>query len=756
MRKVITVISALIFGLLPVILKSQFSLLEGYRICLDPGHGGHDSDDRPTDLGFEEIYYESDANWEAVLYIDTILRQLGADVILTKTTNDPNDPDRDPSLADRVAVANAFDADYFHSFHTNGVDDPEVNYSLVLFAGQTDAEPDDPEAKTMAELMDDEIFIPMKTDFTTARADIPFTGFMNGLGVLNNLNMPGTLSEAAFHSNLNEGRRLMNSQYRKAAAWSIVKSFLKFYEEASLPFGEVGGVVTDQSGNPINNINVTVSNDSIAYHYEGDSFLNGYYMFDWLAPGEYEINVSKDGFIGLNKTFSIEAGKYTELDLNIIDPAAAPAIPKILALSNLDGSDGAKVTWVPNSEPNLKGYRLYYATDDEKNNWELAADENQLTNETMTITVSTVDSFKVIPESEVYHFRLTAVAESGAESESDDYFSRSAIGEDEVLIVDGFDRTSGSYNEPRHAFINDYLIAIRDARFTRVASASNEAVLEGTVSLNEYDLVVWFLGDESTADETFSNDEQEIVKNYLESGGKLFVSGAEVAWDLDEKGSSTDRAFLNNYFKSSYATDGSTNYTPAIGTDGGIFSELIIEFGITYPEDFPDDIDPIGGGETIMDYAIPGRKAGVGYLGSFGISAEEGGVILLGFALETASTENQKAMMGKVLEYFDVGSPLPLNVEDEELFSDDGFSVSIFPNPTTDLAWIKISSILDEVVEVNLEILDINGQLVQNTTVQIFEGEQLIPIETKLLAKGTHIITLHGPNFKRLVVFIKF
>lgn len=210
------------------IAQAQDNPLNGIKICLDPGHGGHDSNDRQTDLGVGTYYYESDANWEAVDYLDSLLQSLGAVTKLTKLTNDPEASDRDPSLSDRVQVANAFGADYFHSFHTNGAADPNVNYSLVLYPGPADGEADFPESVIMAEIMADELFKVMRTTSTHARADIPFTGYTNGLGVLNNLNMPGTLSEASFHSNLKEGRRLMNSAYLKNSAWSIVSLFLNF------------------------------------------------------------------------------------------------------------------------------------------------------------------------------------------------------------------------------------------------------------------------------------------------------------------------------------------------------------------------------------------------------------------------------------------------------------------------------------------------------------------------------------------------
>lgn len=637
--------------------QAQLSPLDGIKICLDPGHGGQDSDDRETDLGVGTLYYEAAANWEAVGYLDSMLTSLGAVTKLTRLTDDPDAPDRDPSLSDRVQVGNAFGADYFHSFHTNGVANQEVNYSLILYAGPEDGIADFPESFIMAEIMDDEIFKVMRTTTTFARADIPFTGFTNGLGVLNNLNMPSTLSEASFHSNLNEGRRLMNSAYRKSAAWSIVKSFLKFYNQDALPFGEVGGLVTDNDGNALNDIEITFAPGTPQEKvYNGDQFLNGYYMFDRINPGTYDVRFDKFGYEAQIKSITIEAGLYTEIDASLNVVGGAPSEPKLTFIGNPGTETGVSAAWEQNPETTLLGYRLYYAIDDSLNNWALAADENLLTATTTTIAIASADSFLVIPSNPVHHFKLTAVATSGAESEAGDIYSRSSnAAGDKILIVDGFDRVTASYQEEFHDFATDYLIAIRDSRSAVVHTAANEAIIDGQINPEDYEMVVWFVGDESTNSETFSLEEQMKVSAFLKSGGKLLATGSEIAWDLGNRGDSLDRVFLNNYLKASYVGDGAINFTPATGIVGTDFANLTINFGIAYVEDFPDDIAPENGAISILDYAVDGARAGVAYRGLFPEGTEEGGVVYVSFGIETANPGAQRLLIKDALNYLDVG-----------------------------------------------------------------------------------------------------
>lgn len=654
----------------------QLTPLAGAKICLDPGHGGQDSNDRPTELGVGKTYYESDANWEVIGYLDTMLVKLGAETKVTRVTNDPDSPLREPSLSDRVQVGNAFGSDYFHSFHTNGSDNQSANYTLVLYAGSADDNPDDPNARAMAEIMTDELFVYMRTTNAIARADIPFTGFTNGLGVLNNLNMPGTLSECSFHSNIDEGRRLMSSAYRKAAAWACVKSFLAYYEKPELPYGEIGGIVTDREGNPLNGINVTINpGEADEKKFTGDVYLNGYFFFDWLAAGEYQVMFEKSGYDPQLQTVTVTEGNYSQIDVSLGVEGSAPAVTSLKYVAPL-GTDGIKAAWKPNGELTLIGYRLYYATDDTQENWALVANENTLTKTTTEVSIDSKSDFLVVPDQEVYHFKLVAVAESGAESESGFSFSRSsnALG-DKLLIVDGFDRRDGSFQEEYHTFSADYFKAISDTRTAHVTTTLNEYIGDETLSLADYDLVVWYLGDESTVDETFSATEQALLKVYLENGGKLLVSGSEIAWDLGSRGSEADKDFLNNYLKVQFVRDGSSLYTPAKGIVGTAFEGLEIPFGITYPEDYPDDISPASGAIAVFDYNIEGTHGGVAYKGKIASGDQEAAIVYLSFPLETTEEKFQKLVMDAALEYLVVGTEkpsAPVAIDDTGATATDG------------------------------------------------------------------------------------
>jgi hypothetical protein len=72
------------------------------------------------------------------------------------------------------------------------------------------------------------------------------------------------------------------------------------------------------------------------------------------------------------------------------------------------------------------------------------------------------------------------------------------------------------------------------------SSTNNDAVFKGFVDLNDYDIVIWMLLDESTADETFNSIEQSLVAEYLTNGGNLF---------LQNRGSHLDKPFTGQWKK---------------------------------------------------------------------------------------------------------------------------------------------------------------------------------------------------------------
>ena len=300
----------------------------GIKICINPGHGGHDSNDRfIAATGF----WESDGNLAKGLFLKAILQSFHADVVMTRETNTTAD---DLPLSQIVAIANSNNVDYFHAIHSNAYDG-KSNYTLLLFQGRDNA-PTYAGALTMGNYMVDEIYTAHRTTAKYNRGDFDFYGTGQAyLGVFKGLTMPGTLSEGSFHDYVPESYRLLNSAYTKHEAWAIAKAFISYFNLQPITTGMIAGIVRDpeqtvdyygitsKSDNikPLNNIKVTLESGNKVYN--GDTNNNGFFMFDSLEPGQYKVkyeieNYFKDSSIvtvAANK--NVFADKYLQYDTTI-------------------------------------------------------------------------------------------------------------------------------------------------------------------------------------------------------------------------------------------------------------------------------------------------------------------------------------------------------------------------------------------------------------------------------------------------------
>lgn len=244
--------------------------------------------------------------------------------------------------------------------------------------------------------------------------------------------------------------------------------------------------------------------------------------------------------------------------------------------------------------------------------------------------------------------------------------------ETRVLVVNGFDRlNSGQLIYQNMADIGgfvdrmylhqmntfDYVIqhgrAIDDAG-VGFDAISNELIEDMDFSLdsNSHAALIWILGEESSAGNTLNSNEQTALNNYLNAGGKLFISGAEIAWDLDFLGSAADQAFYNNTLKTAYQSDDAQTYF-AQGAAGSIFADLPqIEFddgsGETYQVEFPDVLTPLNTASACLNYL--GEQAACSYVDTGTYQ-----VIHLGFPFETITSEAvRNEMMSETMNYFAV------------------------------------------------------------------------------------------------------
>lgn len=423
---------------------------------------------------------------------------------------------------------------------------------------------------------------------------------------------------------------------------------------------------------------------------------DNYFDTELLDEGDYVLEIFSED------TRDNSAAYFTPITITRND-VFPPGVPELLAIENIDNRKSVRVIYSHNEEPDVVGYRLYYTGNTLLTDWKLAADETVLTNDINSYDFESPLDFKEPASNDVYFFKLTAVDSAGNESEPSDIYSRSSLlngnNYPKVLIVDAFDRYggSGSWQNPTHTFNTKYFVAFTILDSFVVSSAANEAIADSIVELGNYDLVVWFCGDESTADNTITSIEQSRLMEYLERGGNLFITGSEIGWDLDrthDNSESTDTLFYRHYLKAKFVYDGYSGMNRILGVNGTLFEGLNLSFGESYNEDYPDDIDPYDGSQLIFNYnttrldLTTPRRAGVAYKGTFGTSQTPGAVIYLAYGVESMGSISQMVeLFDKAIDYFRIQTDVAENtivVKRFRLYQN-------YPNPFNPTTTIKYS-----------------------------------------------------------------
>ncbi|MEN8187009.1 MAG: N-acetylmuramoyl-L-alanine amidase [Bacteroidota bacterium] len=323
----------------------------------------------------------------------------------------------------------------------------------------------------------------------------------------------------------------------------------------------------------------------------------------------------------------------------------------------------------------------------------------------------------------VYYFKVEAINNDGASQTSDVLAAMPSMYPSDILIVDGVERRSfdalTSYKYPLTQLGRTY------------SSATIDAVIDGIVDLNDFKIIIWSLLDESTSDYTFNWDEQSKVKNYIDNGGVLIVSGNEIGWDLSYKGNDTDKTFYRNVLKAEYVGDNPSPHNYRVKDSNGKIYNLVENPNDLLDGRWPDVIKPLSGASTTFTY--DGVSSSTGAAG-INYKTTNGGVEYLAFAIESVTNDSQRK---DLLEYLFSKYSSLLSVDDSFIKQ----NISLYPNPTSGM--IKISN--PNAVEINkVDVYNIYGQKLQGKIINnsldmsnFSAGIYLIRIEDNEGKQGT-------------------
>ena len=288
--------------------------LKGFKICLDPGHGGqgHISDYKRGPTGLRE----ADVNLQVALHLRNMLQEVGATVVMTRVD------DSYVSLATRSQIANESGAHFFISLHHNGIDNPKTNYTSTWYHGDADDSRQSLDlARYVQQGVSDALRLP-RSPATELFSDKLVAA--SGFGVLRLTKCPAVLCEASFLSNPEEEARLKKDDYLSNEAYGYFLGIAR-YVAGGFPKGvliEPQPETIAQTRTPrlqirvmdglhqrgawmlkrqqvfTNSIRVKVDDVSVPYHYDRDTDIITVDIKEPLANGVHFVQTELVNYYG--------------------------------------------------------------------------------------------------------------------------------------------------------------------------------------------------------------------------------------------------------------------------------------------------------------------------------------------------------------------------------------------------------------------------------------------------------------------------
>ena len=447
------------------------------------------------------------------------------------------------------------------------------------------------------------------------------------------------------------------------------------------------------------------------YRYQNPSWFQTWYDDSLSLSNKYDFVISKKlGGVGiwalgydegydelwnaLNEKMGAKSAPLTPINFNVVN------VGKGLASIEFSGSDNATFFEV---------IRVYSNSNQTESLGQFSSSPILLEN---------------LNDNESYFIKLKAINAYGSSKHTEVLGVIPSANSPKVLIVNGFDRVTGTNNT--FDFIKEHGSALHNNDYL-FDSASNEAIINKYIKLTDYQIVDWILGEEGTATSSFNDIEQSLIQEFLMDGGKLFVSGSEVGYDLSDKGDTNDKLFYEKFLRANYISDAAggrqTNYN-AYGVQGTLFDGVNLSFDDgtqgSYDVDWPDGIKPISNEEINLkfegvDYDSSGG-AGISYRGGFGGSPLSGGLVYLTIGFESIYPENKRnIIMKRVMHYLD--GPFTSIMDENQLVPDKPRITALYPNPSNKSISIEFQIIRHTPIAY-LSITDILGRELFNMSVQ--------------------------------------
>ena len=291
----------------------------------------------------------------------------------------------------------------------------------------------------------------------------------------------------------------------------------------------------------------------------------------------------------------------------------------------------------------------------------------------------------------------------------------------DVLLVD--DDEGGSVQSFYENALSGRIVGVWRRRPNPSMSASeSEGKLDATVST--FPLMVWATG---TGTNTLNADDRTAIDSYLAAGGRLLLSGQDVAFDLCDPASPNHTAatesWFENLFKSNYISNasGSLALNPVAGDPiaQGLALSITGGDGANNQTD-PDVVTALAGASHAWTYGNGAGDAAVSV-------TSPSRAVYFGFGFEAiSSAANRTTVMTRTLDWL---SQTTVGVFDPRP-RPAGLALEV-PSPNPSFTGSAVAFSLDRSGPVRLRIVDVAGRVLRI-------------LEKGTLGKGRHVARWDG------------
>lgn len=456
----------------------------------------------------------------------------------------------------------------------------------------------------------------------------------------------------------------------------------------------------------------------------------------------HTVQVERNGFIhSMTSGTSNDQNGYQYYGAHAYDQYVQKLPPEDIGSLMLNNDPDGKLRLTFQPVEHGETYRIFWSLDGRNfQNWIDVRDS--------TVALSSLTS------NSLYFFRVQGISPWGQSQPSEVLAGVPGSASSEVLIINGFDAVK---TENTRDFIRQHAAALF-ANGLRPVSASNDAMVAGMTNLSDYQMIDFIVGTDLYLTETVSPEEQALLKSYLQNGGNLFISGIDIAYDLDSRGKSDDKDFCANYLKTKYFARSPLNQTGTyyqvefLAGWSAAMSPFFFDNGSqgTYNVSRPNTMKPINRGEACLIFSTVDSSdgvAGVCFSGMFPFGTQPGKVLVTSIPFETIYPDNSRALFMKtILDFFevmsDVKSPGGAPVQHFDLAPN-------YPNPFN--AETRIAFSLPARSKVRLTVYNSLGQQVSQLVDGFFDaGWHNIDWQGSSLPSGIYLYRLEAAGYSQV------